>query len=281
MTRARSIGPTFVGRGVLLASLLVVVACASPSPTPSLSLSTPSPAPSAAAVQPAHLATVLLDGLVQVADPLDPSRPFPSPRSRMEQQRLPLSSGQTVEVVSGPVQVDGASYWQVADSGFAGCCAAFGWVADTVNGKPTLSAMQPNCPDPSRELSPYDLVVLGPLAASVCYGSTDVSVAGTLTCSRPNADGAYSLGGAAWVSDQVWCYMGQPRVYGAAVTGLADAGGGFDGAVVVTGHYDEPSSSDCRWTAGSLMQFDLSDAPVATAQFACRTLFYVVEVSVS
>ena len=152
--------------------LLLVAGCTSPSPTPSLSVSTPSPSPTPAVLQSGRLATVLLDRLVQVADPLDPSRPFPSPRSRMEQSRLPLSSGQRVEVVGGPVQVEGSAYWQVADSDFTGCCASFGWIQDTVDGTPALVPTQPDCPDGSRQLTVTDLVGLGGRAAPVCFGST-------------------------------------------------------------------------------------------------------------
>ena len=82
------------------------------------------------------------------------------------------------------------------------------------------------------------------------------------------------------MENPVRCSLGRLSVYGSAVTLLANTAGDFKHNVVVTGHYDEPSSADCRWVEGSFMQFDVSDAPVATAQFTCRTRFYVVEVSV-
>jgi hypothetical protein len=64
------------------------------------------------------------------------------------------------------------------------------------------------------------------------------------------------------------------------VTALyADApdGQGFDSNVALTAHFNEPSSTNCRWAPGNEGSFSLDSAPADTAQFACRMSVFVTQ----
>ena len=99
-------------------------------------------------------------------------------------------------------------------------------------------------------------------------------------CSQPIVDSAYTLDGP-W-NDQTLCDIGERGVYGDAVTSLMDHpnyGGWYADFVRLTGHFDDPEASSCRWTPGTYLNV-VPDAgvPAETAQFACRTLFIVTGV---
>jgi hypothetical protein len=49
--------------------------------------------------------------------------------------------------------------------------------------------------------------------------------------------------------------------------------------VELTGHFNDPESSDCVWTEGDFMQFDVSGAPKETAVFSCQNRFVVTAVA--
>ena len=54
-------------------------------------------------------------------------------------------------------------------------------------------------------------------------------------------------------------------------------GRGFDSDVALTAHFNDASSTNCRWAPGNEGSFSLDSAPVDTAQFACRMSIFVTQ----
>jgi hypothetical protein len=49
----------------------------------------------------------------------------------------------------------------------------------------------------------------------------------------------------------------------------------------IYGHFDDPASSDCRWTPGNMSPIDTQGAPEEPAVFWCRQHFVVSHIDIS
>lgn len=228
------------------------------------------------------MAVVVAGELRQVADPNRPSdHAFESPLHPGERTLRTLGESAHVLVVGGPTNPNGDAYYQVADDPFPGCCAPLGWVrATSSNGDPAIRPFQPNCPDPNTPITGNELLALGVLEASTCFGTDEFRVRGQVRCARPAVDSYVSITGPDWANDQVLCNIDQAiSLYGDAVTSLYDDGTGalFDEDVELTAHFNDPSAQNCRWAPGNYLPIPLDNAPADTAQFACRMSIYVTE----
>jgi hypothetical protein len=229
------------------------------------------------------MAVVKAGVLRQVADPNHPEdRAFESPASAVGRILQPLGESQHVLIVGGPTNPSGDLYWRVADDPFPGCCAPFGWVRE-FSSKDVLAieAFRPACPDPNTPITGNQLLALGVMEASTCFGTDDFQLRGDVRCAQPVVSQFLSITGPDWTNDQTLCDIDQAvALYGPAVTALyADApeGQGFDSNVALTAHFNEPSSTNCRWAPGNEGSFSLDSAPADTAQFACRMSVFVTQ----
>ncbi len=230
------------------------------------------------------MAVVKAGQLRQVADPNRPDqRAFESPPDAVGRYLHPLGESAHVLVVGGPTNPNGYVYWQVVDEAFPGCCAPFGWVRELgSDGAPTIVAFEPECPDPSTFISGNQLIGLGVMAASTCFGSDAFQLQGEVRCAQPVVRQFLSITGPDWTNDQTLCNIDQAvALYGPTVTALfAGAEGGlFDEETQVTAHFNDPSSDDCRWAPGNYQPMSVENAPIDTAQFACRMSVLVTDVS--
>ena len=226
------------------------------------------------------MAIVLAGQLRQVADPNRPEdRAFESPADAVGRILQPLGESAHVLVVGGPTDPNGDVYWQVADAAFPGCCAPFGWVREAESGgQAAIAPYKPDCPDPSTAVTGNDLFELGMLEAVSCYGTRDFALSGSVTCDQPVVDSYLTIAGPDWTHARTLCKLDDAvAIYGEAVTTFAPAQGRFDGTAALTAHFNDPSSDQCRWAPGTFMPIAVDDAPVDTAQFACRTSLYVTQ----
>jgi hypothetical protein len=252
---------------------------AAPSPNPGL---TPSPTPSELHVN--GLAKVTVKQLRQMVDPANPkNHSFEEPGQSYERMLLPLHRDDEIYLVDGPLKVDGREFWKVAETEyFVGCCAPFGWIPTTnSDGIATVEPVMPECGDASQDFVALSPPANGSLSVLACYGGMELHVRGPLICSRPTVDSAYEIDGP-WKS-QTLCDVGdRMSVYGEAVTSLVEDpnyGDWYADFVRLTGHFDDPASSECNWTYGTYMNIvPDTGGPAETAEFACRTLFIVTHV---
>ena len=276
-------------RALAAAVLLLAVGCTSTTtPTPDI--------PQTPRATPVVSATVAVGGLVvggiaivtagelrQVADPNRPQdRAFETPVSAVGRILKPLGEAQHVMIVGGPTKPNQDVYWRIADDPFPGCCAPFGWVrAADGGGVTTLAAFSPACPDPTTPITGNQLIALGVMEASVCFGESNFRLHGEVRCARPQTDEFVAITGPDWTNEDTLCDIDQVvALFGPAVTDLftavdAEQGEIFDQDMDLVAHFNDPSSQNCRWAPGSYGPVPLDDAPVDTAQFACRMSVYV------
>ena len=127
------------------------------------------------------------------------------------------------------------------------------------------------------------LIGLGVMEASVCFGSHDFKLSGEVRCAQPQVNNFLAITGPDWTNEDTICDIDQAvALFGPAVTDLftataAEQGQLFDTDLDLTAHFNDPSSKDCRWAPGNSGPIPLNQAPVDTAQFACAMSVYVTQ----
>lgn len=251
---------------------LLAAACASPAPTPSLSPSpSPSPEPTPSPTPSLHvdgLARITTAGLRFRVDPADadpaPRKTYPSP-----------DVGSTVLLVGGPVAVGGVDYWQVYPS-TTDYVTPLGWVAAAApDGTLNLTPFQPNCPPPAGIVA-AQIGALDDLEPLVCYGSTELTLVGEVSCSYGIADGF--LAGPI-LSSHKWCILdGALGLLGHPITDLVDTTSttpGLTGTFEIRGHFDDPGAQHCYGTPfGTSLEGSRDPGDPGAIQH-CRTFFVV------
>jgi hypothetical protein len=233
------------------------------------------------------VAVVAAGQLRQVADPNRPAdRAYESAANAEGRILRPLGESQRVLVVGGPTDPNGDVYWQVADDPFPGCCAPFGWVRETSSdGNPAIKPFKPACPATGSMVTGGQLIALGLMEASTCFGTADFKLHGEVKCDRPPVQSFVSITGPDWVNDQTLCNIDNAVALYGAVTDLYSSAGGspgpFDADADLVAHFNDPSAQDCRWAPGNFQPIPLDDAPVNTAQFACAMSIYVTHATPS
>jgi len=230
------------------------------------------------------LATVLVDGVRQLADPNKPrSHAYESPGVMGSRSLSRLKQGTHVYVVDGPLVVGDATYWKVApEESFFGCCAPFGWISATSNAEATIGPFSPICPETSQPLSATDMLSLEPLTRLECFGNGDLKATGLVSCSKPIADSPAFI-------DSPWEHAPDRPLYCTledqfipmvgdvlrSFVGSSDTG---SQASIITGHFDDPGSSECRWVPGDYGNIVPNEGgPTETARFDCRLQFVVTD----
>jgi hypothetical protein len=266
--------------------MLLAAACTTQSAPPTAAtlapVSTPVPI-SGSGLRVGQMAIVVAGQLRQVADPNQPAdRAFESAANAGARILRPLGESQHVLVVGGPTNPNGDVYWQVADDAFPGCCAPFGWVREaSSNGAAAIEPLTVACPAGNVPLDGDQLVALGVMEVATCFGSSEFSLRGEVRCDRPSVDSFVSITGPDWANDQTLCILDNAVALYGAVTQLytlgSAAGAPFDDEVDLIAHFNDASAHDCRWAPGSFMPIPIDNAPVETAQFACRMSIYVTQ----
>jgi hypothetical protein len=230
------------------------------------------------------LASVTVNALRQIADPTHPrDKAWEKPRTN-QRWLEPLNEGDIVYVIDSQ-SVDGVLWWKVADSARVDCCAPFGWITATGDASRTTVPVEPNCPDAGIPMTGMRMGQLDRLVALVCFGSTPLSVTGNLSCDDTHGDAAVEVA-SPWpngVSQLPNCQIDATRVVGDVLRTLIGTESRVDMHATLTGHFDDPRSSECEWIHGSLHGgvFDIlppEGGPADTAAFDCRTQFVVTEV---
>ncbi|MEA2608490.1 MAG: hypothetical protein QOJ75_733 [Chloroflexota bacterium] len=259
---------------------------ASPEPTPD---ATPDPTPDATPLASLTSGPLRVDGLaLVVADELR-VRSAPGTGDRSVVRGEPITKGREVFVVAGPVSANGYDWWQVqALTGLA----HFGWVASAArDGETWLAYASMACP---RDTSLTDLARIGGARSLVCYGRSDLRL-------RAFREQFCGDGTAAGSGSPDWIYgvfsgdrllarkekAGEelaPEIYGRAhpsllksaaeFFGCNDAGTGwFD----LTGHFDDPVSSQCRFVDSDPTTGEPVDQEAALSITDCRQRFVYTE----
>jgi hypothetical protein len=272
-------------------------------PPPSMAL--PSAAPSDAAPDPtpettpeatpqASLTSGLLrvDGLaLVVADELR-VRSVPGTGADSTIRGDPLTKGREVFLAAGPVAANGYDWWQVQVL-MTGPRGRYGWVAAGHDSEIWLAPASVGCPpDPSV----VDLARLGGARSLVCYGRHDLQIrvyrqpfcGDGITNAAGSPDWIIGVFGGDALFDRVVERHDDEtalEIYGRAhpsliesgteYLGCGDAGTGwFD----VTGHFDDPVSSDCRVSEYDPTTDESVEAEPALVVTWCRETFVYTEI---
>ena len=125
---------------------------------------------------------------------------------------------------------------------------------------------------------------LEPLARLECFGSGDLQATGLVDCSRPIADGPAFID-SPWehrpdsplscnLDDQFFRLVGNVL---RAFVGSSETGSQTS---LITGHFDDPGSSECRWIPGDYGNIVPNEGgPAETARFDCRLQFVVTDLA--
>ena len=231
------------------------------------------------------LAWVVTDGL-RVR-----SAPGTGAGSRILDERL--TTGREVFVIAGPVAADGYAWWQVLAlrPNEATQVVSFGWVAAAgLDGEVWLAPTSVACP---AAPSIADLARLGGARSLHCYGGRELEVRAFRLpfCGDGNAGNealvpswiGYAFGPDLLLDREA--YWDDPtalRIYGRAHPSLLNAGTPYFGCGAegigwfdVTGHFDDPVSSECRM----ILEYpdEQPEVDPAWAIAACRQTFVYTE----
>jgi hypothetical protein len=275
----------------LLGVLLLVAACgASPVPTATarptveeetplfvpVPLETPTPEPIRTfppGLNVDGLATVLRD-VAQVADPERPNR-------QKENRKFGTMEAGARVVLGDRVTRRKVDYWQVMTVlGGLREDGQVGWIPEMTRGKANLEPYRPDCPT-EFPLTPESFRGIGPGEAMTCFGNTELTLSGEVTCNRMTLD--LIVGGASFLDGQRDCHLGAGDLglHGSEVLELLEAppADTFTGRFLVRGHFDDPEAQGCHTIPlGAPVPITPTEAPDPGAVLSCRQMFVVSNV---
>jgi len=240
---------------LILPLLLVTVACAS-TPTPTQTFpqgpdetpttqaepdATPSqeplPTPNSG-LQVDGMATVVRD-VDQVADPEHPNH------QKENRKFQPLEAGTRVYLTDKLTRKK-MTWWQVYDGN--GPDGLIGWIPQLSKQELNLEPYQPDCPT-EFPLTPESFAELRMGEALACFGDTELTLTGEVTCVR-DAPGDFVMGGASFFDVVRLCALGDSALglYGNEIYELLEAPpvDSITGTYLVRGHFDDPEAQGCR-----------------------------------
>ncbi len=251
-------------------------------PTPT-QLSTPSyfPPPPVGSLRVDGLASVVVDRLLQVVDPANPTA-----HPRQNRGLNVLVSGGVVLLTDGPRSVRGRDYWQVFDDSLGRTVdlndpgRPLGWVPAQRGGAATLTPLQLECPQtlPTTAAELERLQRLSEFSGLACFGSRVIVLTGHVRCFEGHGDGVL---GAPFFDGRRTCTLDGVSVNGQPVFDLLpDVSGGrseIEGTYEVHGQFDHLDSGRCTW-----IPFGTSPGPSGPpdpgAVASCRQFFVVTAV---
>jgi len=272
---------------LLLVPLLLVTACGAPAQTPQPTfpqgpeetpIQTPEPADSPTPEpRPTADAFLHVDGMATITRDMDQIADPQHPNHTKENRKLgPLEAGTPV-YLTDMTRVKKTNWWQVYDGSRQD--GLLGWIPQLTNEELNLEAYQPECPTefPLTEESFAGLRMNGSMLT--CFGETELTLTGTVTCTRPAVD--YTISGASFIDARRICVLGPEdglRLYGNEITELLESPplDEVTGRYLVRGHFDDAEAQNCE-----AIPFGTPPSPVPIgppdpgAVMACRQMFVV------
>ncbi|MEX2547197.1 MAG: hypothetical protein WD830_05340 [Chloroflexota bacterium] len=273
-----------------LAAAITLIGCGSLTPTRTpperTAEATEVPTPSAdssptSSPTPSGELTLHVDGMAtlnrkvdQIADPEHPND-FKDNRDFQ-----PIGPGTRVFLTAQATRRN-TIYWQVSAGSRAD--GKLGWIPEVAGEEAVLEPFQPDCPT-EFPLTPSSLSGLGRFEALTCFADSELTLIGTVTCTRPTIE--YAVSGASFVDANRSCDMGEAgdvHLYGDAVTALLEAPTpvqSFTGRFLVRGHFDDPEAQFCYSIPfGTPPSTTPNQPPHPGAVVRCRQMFIVSTVT--
>ncbi len=269
-------------------------ASAAPSSTPSVTptpapTDTPSPTPAATPIPPLaklSLATVAVGSLNVRVAPSASAALLKVPT--FAGGKNPLTSGDQVLVVDGPVDADGYRWYAVGlsqDPGYTSASTPVGWVAAASGATAWLVPDTNACPKPGVTA----ISAMSFIARVGCFGPGSISFAahqaaipldaglggacqpppgqpGWLVCDNIGYDWVNADGGTTWL-----LLLHFDPATGVSPTGLAPVGT-IGPAYQITGHFDDPAAQACSANTDPKDVGQLSDWLTCATKFVVETL---------
>jgi hypothetical protein len=163
-------------------------------------------------------------------------------------------------VAAGPTLADGYPWYYVIpfDAGPAG------WVAaGSRSGARWLEVQAVPCP--TSPLDPQEILDLGSFGGLACFGSREIQLIGEVHCDLADLDRSFS--GPSWLRDHYGCTLNLGGQTLEILDGGMTLGFPMTWDAMVTGHFDDPLATSCRWAV------DPPGPDPMTVVTACRAMF--------
>jgi hypothetical protein len=158
-----------------------------------------------------------------------------------------------------------------------------GWIPERDGEVATIEPIQPVCPA-EFPLTSSSLSGLGQFEALTCFADNELTLIGTISCTRPAIE--YAVSGASFIDGGRACdldQVGEVHLYGEAVTSLLETPtrvDSFTARVLVRGHFDDPEAQSCYWIPfGTPPSGTPTEPPDPGAVIGCRQMFVVSTVT--
>ena len=270
----------------LVAILLVVAACAGTTP-PTASPTFPqgpegtptvTPEPEASPTQqplPTANPVLHVDGMATVVRDVDQIADPEHPNHQKDNRKFdPIEAGTQVYLVNKMTRKK-MNYWQVYDGPRQD--GLIGWIPQLSNGDLNLEPYQPDCPT-EFPLTSESFADLGEGEALSCFGNTELTLSGEVTCRR-DAPGDFVIGGASFFDVERLCSLGDALgLHGNEIFELLEAppADSVTGTYLVRGHFDDAESQGCRVIPfGTDPVFIPADEGDPGSIMRCRQMFIV------
>ena len=271
---------------LLLSLLLVAVACGAASPTPRPTFPqgpeetpTTQPEPDSSPTQeplPTAKSGLQLDGMATVVRDVDQIADPEHPNHQKENRKFQsLEAGTRVYLVNKMTRKK-MNWWQVYDGN--GPEGLIGWIPQLSKEELNLQPYQPNCPT-EFPLTPESFADLGMGEALTCFGNTELTLNGEVTCIR-DAPGDFVVGGASFFDVEKRCSLGDGALglFGRVAWDLLESppADSVTGNYLVRGHFDDAEAQGCHvQPLGPPDGFDPAVAGDPGSIMDCRQLFVV------
>jgi hypothetical protein len=209
----------------------------------------------------------------QIADPEHPNH------TKENRAFQPIETGTRVFLTAQTTRRS-TIYWQV--SGDFSPDGGLGWIPELDGDRPTLEPYAPVCPS-EFPLTPASLAALGPFEALTCFRNAELTLIGTVLCTRPAIE--YVVSGVSFIDPQRACDMGDlgdVHLHGEPVTSLLETPPveSFTGRVLIRGHFDDPEAQFCYSIPfGTPPSTTPTEPPDPGAVIGCRQMFVVSNVT--
>ena len=216
------------------------------------------------------MATVINE-VDQIADPDHPNR-------QKENRKFGhLEAGARVYLVD-KVRRMKVDFWQVDVATGQRADGQLGWIPAESRTEPNIEAFIPDCPT-EFPLTPESFRELEHNEDLMCFGNTELTLSGNVTCNRPIIE--YAISGASWIDGQRSCFLGLEGdlyLYGDNIYSLLESPpvDSITGRYLVRGHFDDPEAQGCYSIPfGTPPSAFPGESPDPEAVMGCRQMFVV------
>lgn len=191
--------------------------------------------------------------------------------------------GDRLLIVDGPRRVGGVSWYRVEEA-LNSYDGLPGWMPSTFQGHPAVAPVAPRCPAAAVDVT--TLVGLHPAERLGCFGDRPITLDPVILADDPHQTSP-ATGSPAWLADSAVVAMygvSGPQGVDSPLLVRADPNSiatlPIDTWLEVTGHFDDPASTDClrSWTeANGAGKFPVEQTP-AEQVATCREQFVITAV---